>query len=316
MKEAILSTLVYYHLWGDAPLTAIEIYQHLFWLDNFPKKAGFDDFLSYLDKLVAEGKIFARGGYFFLVEDDFFSRQKNYKISLLKKKRLLWYLKFFVWWPTIKGLALSGSLDADNARGESDWDVLVICRQGYVWLTRSWLALISHLLGRRRYQRKIKDRFCWNYFLANQKIHSKYQTFGQAQMFSRLVPLFGQDEFIFLWKKNNQWIKKFLPNFPEDYQKNVWLIDNFFWVKIERSLGKILSLILVQGKNWLRRWQKEKINRSNTGLAIKYNYLSLSDDLLIFHYPPSRGVLAEERLEEWMNKNKVKNQNSKVKNEN
>lgn len=295
IQRDILVTLNYYNFLGDLSLTAIELNHFLINLSGESRQLNYyHEFIPELKELVKQGKVFENDGFFSINPDNFSQRLNHYKISLLKKKKLRRYLKFILWWPTVRAIALSGSLDLDNAQQESDWDILVICQPGTIWLTRLGVATISHFLRRRRYDHKIKDRFCWNYFLVNKELPAARQTFGQAEIVARWMPLFGKDEFDSFWQKNCHWIKRFLPNFRWSNRQNIWLMDDCLFVKTERLLGK-LFFFLSWGESIFRYWQRKRIQRKIKGLEVRPNYLYLSDDLLVFHYPPSRSVLAEER---------------------
>ncbi len=296
MKRAILATLNYYHLWGNAPLSFVELYQYLIRVDGSLIHFSFRDFFDEVEKLVQNKTILLKNGYLGLKKDDFIFRESNYKTSLLKKKKLRSYLRFFLWLPIVKGLAVSGSLSMDNAQQHSDWDVLVLCQKRKIWLARFWLALMSQLISRRRYSNNIKDRFCWNLFLTSKVVPKEFQTWGNALMLSQLEVLFGKNAFASFLNKNKQWIKKKIYNF--EYRGNyIWLLDNRLPVKFIQQLGKIgWPLFWLFSNNLARKMQIKRIKQKIKGKKIPLKYLYWSDDLLVFHYPPSKSVLAEEKI--------------------
>ncbi|HHD92415.1 MAG TPA: hypothetical protein ENL06_02195 [Candidatus Portnoybacteria bacterium] len=295
-----MATLTYYHLWGSTALSIVELYRYLIRINDLPKSISFKEFLDEVQKLIREGAILSKNGYIGLNKNDFISRQNNYKTSLLKKKKIRKYLKFFLWLPMVKGLAISGSLTMDNAREGSDWDILVLCQNGKIWLTRFWLAFLSQLIGKRRYANNIKDRFCWNLFLTDTLMPKNFQTWGNALMLSQSEVLFGQNEFLSFCQKNSQWMEEKIFDFNFRYRWNyIWLMDTNLIVKIERQIGRILKPFFYLLNNKLvKKLQVRRIEKNTQGKNISQRYLYLSDDLLIFHYPPSKSVLAEERTGE------------------
>ena len=249
-------------------------------------------------------------GFFFLKGRKALVEQRiqNDKNSIVKFKiaeKIVRWLRFI---PFVRMVAVTGTLAMKNSEKNSDIDFFVVLEKGRIFTGRLLVTLIVHLLGKRRYGDKIKNRICLNYFITTGSLEIRKQDLFAANEYSFVYPLFGFDTFQQFGEANINWIKKYKPNFefsdlkPAKYfveakplQKK---IQGFFENLINFLGGDRIEL-------WLKKKQIEKIKR-NPLTYKKGRYVEYNDDNLVF-LPEPQGVRIEE---EW--RIKLENYNLKT----
>ncbi len=104
-----------------------------------------------------------------------------------KKKHLHSLLPLFVWLPTIKGIAITGSVAVGNAKQSEDIDLMIVTSAGFLWATRALVEGILLLCGvlRTRGMRNVRNKLCLNLWLDEKSLsfstHSLYVARELAQ---------------------------------------------------------------------------------------------------------------------------------------
>ena len=286
LEKSILQTLIFYDIL-EKPLTALEIFRYLPVQNRLVSFFELKQVLANspeIKKLTEE----SRGLYFLSGQADLIEkREKRIKESQLKLKKLkeISWVLFFV--PFLKMAALTGSLTLQNAKMSSDFDLLVVVKEGRLWTSRAFLILITQILGLRRYGQKTRDRFCLNCFLSQKHLkiekEAKARDFFSAQEYGRLIPILeNKPEIARDFFKENRWISEFINFFPwpqnflskkeVSYFKKFpvrileWMLENRLGERLEEKLGS---------------WQSRRIN-SKLSLSPE-DQIFVGSQCLIFH---------------------------------
>ena len=261
LEKSILSTLVYYDVLG-CPLTGWEIFKYL------NRKGDFEVDLNKILNVLDNGSelsefINQKNGIYFLkgrkkIIEQRIERQIISDKKWKKAKRVIRFLQLI---PYIRMIAVSGSLAMNNAKEESDIDLLIVTRADRIWICRTFTTLFIHLIGQRRHGNLTKDRFCLNHYITDKSLNIPYKSLYNAQTYAHLVPVWQKRGMYKKFQKANSWIKEYLVNYPleqKGYLTTIKPISYFQFIKIFREkifdtwFGNILEYIL-------RKIQESKI---------------------------------------------------------
>lgn len=195
---------VFYHSFFDFPLTISELIK---WrcaesiLDN-----------SAPPVIVRSGYYFIEGGEGAIYKRILRKRISSKKIIIAKKASKLISLI-----PTIEMVAITGSLAMENASDQSDIDLLVVTKNGYLWTTRLFAYLLITLFGfsvRRPYDKDEKDKLCINMWLDESDLawYKKGRNLYTAHEVAQIVPLINKNNIYEKFLTENKWILKYWPN--------------------------------------------------------------------------------------------------------
>lgn len=287
-EKSVLSTVFYYDEL-DYPMTAFEVWKHLTAFEKIQEEnpLGIEDVFSILEsekikKFVeeSEGFYFTKGRIELIGE-----RLKKNKASSLKIKKLKKVSHLLRFIPFIRMIAVTGKLAMKSAGKESDWDLLIVLKKGKIWIGRTLITIFLHLIGKRRYGKKIKNRICLNYFISDEslKIDTKERPFEinlfSASEYSFMLPIFGFKKY-HKFQIRNSWIKDFKPNYSLSEIKNLKMISDTHLSKLVRKCGeKILNFNFIE--NFLKKIEKEKIAR-NPKTHILGSIIEAKDEMLVF----------------------------------
>lgn len=207
-QQAILKTLLYSSLF-DYPLTREEIYNFLIGLKISKKECYQLLKNSKLPIEFDEGFFFLRGK-----GNSVKKRKRREKISLEKFKKAEKIIKKISLIPTVKLIGISGTLAMLNSEKDDDIDLFIIADKNLVWLTRVLAALLLVFLGvyRTRNSKVNADKICLNLLLDEENLKFKDENLFTAHEIMQLIPIFERGGTYQKFIKQNNWIKKFLPN--------------------------------------------------------------------------------------------------------
>ena len=237
-------------------------------------------------------------------------RIQNDKNSIAKYKiaeRVAWWLRFV---PFVRMIAVTGTLAMKNSEKNSDIDFFVVLEKGRIFTGRLLVTLFVHMLGKRRYGNKIKNRICLNYFITTGSLEIKRQDLFAANEYSFIYPLFacppdyakhygrGFDTYQQFGKANIELDKKIQAKFrvfgdlkPAKYFVEVKPLQE----KMQRFFEGLINLLWGDRiELWLKKKQIERIKR-NPLTYKKGGYVEYNDDNLVF-LPEPQGAWIEE---EW-----------------
>jgi len=254
LDKQIFSTIVYYDTL-EYPLTLLETWKYL--MRHLEEKNG--------EKKISLGKIFERlnskeanfflenyQGFYFLkgrnnLVAQRIAREKisQRKIQLVKK--LVSKLKFS---PFVRMIAITGRVAMKNSTPKSDLDLMVVIEKGKIFTGRFFFTVLVHLLGKRRYGKKIRNRACLNYFITNDSLEVIYKDIFSSSEYFFILPIFGKKTFQKFYEKN-RWIEKYRTHYYFfQVLESLWITDSFF----SRYFKKTAEFFF--GFDWLEKKMK------------------------------------------------------------
>jgi hypothetical protein len=243
LLKQVLFTMAYYNALGYYP-TSFFIWKNLIVVDDNGRRCSLLEVLDVLEWLEGRGLIVGVNGMYkisaqfmahgllaekkskFFHEFENLTSSKNWrlawykeqiqknKISTDKIKRVKQWARMSKWVPYLRGIFLMGTLSMKRGGIKSDWDVLIVLAKNRIWLGRFFITGWFHLIGKRRHNKIIRDRFCLNQFVVESdlKFKENNEFFGNELL--TMKELLGENKLHNrIFKKNEDWIKVFKPNF-------------------------------------------------------------------------------------------------------
>lgn len=303
LSKNIISTICYYDVL-NYPLTSFEIWKNL--IDSHQSSANsqqernrndennLSKIISELENEEIRKYIYEYRGFYFLKgrKKLMESRIKKNKISAAKLKKLrraVWLLRFI---PYVRMIAATGTLSMKNAGSPSDWDLFIVLEKEKIWTGRTLVTGVTQLLGKRRHKGRIKDRICLNYFITTETLQIKNKDLFSASEYFFLFPLFDTGLYYNKFQLKNSWIRNFKPNYQLNEAISPKTVRDSGISRFIRTFGeKILGFKYLE--NYLRIWEKEKIERNPNTKKVG-SYIEASDDSLIFLPEPQGPKVFEE----------------------
>ncbi|EKE13125.1 MAG: hypothetical protein ACD_13C00093G0039 [uncultured bacterium] len=193
---------VYYHNIFEYPLTFSEVIK---WQPKNPPKI--------------RTSIQCKNGYYFVQgrEGLIYKREIKKRHSQKKIKIAGHAAKIMSIIPFIKMVGISGSVAMNNAKKDSDIDLIIITKKGRLWTSRIIVYLLLNFLRlplRVPQSREQRDRLCLNIWLDedNLKWNPKQRNFYTAHEILQVIPLVNKDKTYEKWLKENRWVLNFWPN--------------------------------------------------------------------------------------------------------
>lgn len=238
VEDSIIKTLSYRDIF-DYPLTEEELINFLVEQSARPVEVG-----RTLARLVAEGKVGEKDGFYFLrgrgelpeIRD---KREEISEVKYARAYRLAGFLRFSPW---VRAVFITGALAVGNTRPEDDLDFLVITRKGRVWLVRFLAFVFFTLLGVRRKpeMKEAPDRVCLNMFLSETalRIPEGERNLFTAHEVALARPLWARDYLHRRFLGENPWVRRYLPNLeiPEVGDRKPEVKDRRSLLAVPRSL--------------------------------------------------------------------------------
>ncbi len=175
-------------------------------------------------------------------------REEISKKKLLKTLRLLEILRK-VW--TVKAVFVTGSVAAGNAKEESDIDLMIVTKQGSLWVTRLTVVGILKAMGKYRgNQGNQGDKICPNIFLDEDHLGIGERNLYTAHEVLQARCVFDRGGIYLEWLRKNRWGKEYLPKAYKyqilniKYQKYRLNHKNFFGVLLLIELMAFLGQYL------------------------------------------------------------------------
>jgi hypothetical protein len=238
---------IFYHNIFDYPLTFADLIK---WntSENFSSE-------------IIDKQISSRGGYYFLKgrESLIYKRGFRERISARKMEIAKKASKILSLVPSIKMVAVTGSLAMKNSVEDSDVDLMIITRKGNLWTTRAFAYIVIHAFGlriRRPNDLREKDKLCLNLWIDESDLtwEKKDRNIYTAHEIAQILPLVNRDETYEKFLRENAWILKFWPN-------AVKIVNSDLKIVISRAGGTFLEKIAykIQLNHMKSRITKEKI---------------------------------------------------------
>lgn len=225
-QKAILQTLIYADMF-NYPLTVSQI--HRFLISNKPQSLSL---INQNIKHSLQQQLISTHQNFFTLParvEIISTIVKRQKYSQQKKNHAKQIAQQLSSISSLQAVFLTGALAMDNADSDDDIDVMLVTSPNQLWTTRLKIIRSLDQLGVRRKARMTlsKDLICPNIYVTTQSlgIPPKSQNLYTAHEIAQVIPLFDKSYVYSQFLNQNQWIKKFLANFPipntsSDYDKN------------------------------------------------------------------------------------------------
>ena len=276
LKSKILSTLKFFDL-QNLPVTLLELHQYLVG----EGKVAIEDVLKCLDDECLNEIECIQGFYCLigrkaLVE----KRLHNYSNGIFREKLTRRYAKGLKFIPFVRGAALAGSQALGQQKADSDIDLLIITDPEFMWLARTLVTGYFQLIGKRRYGKKIANRFCLNHYIAAPKEVSDYKNLYTAMEYLKLRPLVFAATIYRFQKNNRGWILELFPNAE-------FINRDMTHFGLQKALEKIFTNKFGYWlENKLKNWQLPKIR-------VEEEFIVVRDDELSFHPQSKQRELLE-----------------------
>lgn len=206
-----------------------------------------------------------KSGYFFVKGREILINKRISRVKASQKKlriaeRASKILSFI---PTVKMVAVTGSLAMMNSGKNSDIDLMVVTSKGTLWTTRFCIYVLLNAIRytlRKPLDSDQKDKFCLNIWLdESDMVWSKPdRNIYTAHEIAQIIPLVNKDETYekFLWK--NKWILSYWPNSVR-VQSTKYRVQS---KNLLSTLYYVLCTVLEPVSYWLQyQYMKSKLTR-------------------------------------------------------
>jgi predicted nucleotidyltransferase len=220
LEKQILATIVYYDIL-DYPLTGFEVFLYLVNGNYELRITNYElgdvcDLLNnseYLKKYISQ-----KYGFYFLKKRENIVQQRLDRKKLAdqkwkKIKKIFWIMQVV---PFMKMVLVSGSLALGNSRKESDVDLIITAKKGKIWTVRTFVTLLTSILGVRRYKNKTEDKICLNHYITDKSLKIPFESLYNAQSYLHLINVYNSKKDKELFRKfqeENKWIGKYVQNY-------------------------------------------------------------------------------------------------------
>lgn len=207
LTEGEIASLVYHDIFGY-PLTPFEL---IHWAAAGKWVKANDD--------TRRVRVKSKNGFYFLEghEGVIYKRLIRERISKRKLALAKKACKILRRIPNIKMVGITGALAMGNADGEADIDLVVITREGTLWMTRlltlSILA-IFRVPTRRHADKNQKDKLCLNLWLDERHVTwpKGSRNIYTAHEIAQIIPLVNKDRTYEKFLRGNKWVRDYWPN--------------------------------------------------------------------------------------------------------
>lgn len=198
--KEVLKPLLYADIF-DFPLTFEEIYKFL----EFEASPGVVK--SLLDQAIRDREVIVVDQYYSLAGKPHLAdlRQERFRAAQELWPKALHYGRWIASLPFVRMVAITGSLAVDNPRhSRDDIDYLIVTSPKRLWLCRALIILLV------RYGHRQGVHLCPNYLITEKVILFEENNLYIARELLQMVPIYGQDHYLDLRKKN-AWVTDYLP---------------------------------------------------------------------------------------------------------
>ncbi len=218
LRRSLLATLAYFDRF-DYPLTALELRRYRLAMP------GLSDTVSVADVLaVASGPgISTKDGLYFLEgrAETVAHRTRGYRLAEPKYRKAMRAARWMRLLPTVRMVAVCNSLALSAAGEESDIDLFMAVRPGFLWITRLLTVGALALAGQRPHDDDHADTICLSFFVSERALDvSRFALPGGdtylAYWSASLVPIYDPDGVMDAFRARNAWMRDVLPGTRTD----------------------------------------------------------------------------------------------------
>lgn len=300
LEQSILFTISYFDVF-DYPVTSFEVWRYLFGF-----KADLDEVILKLDELIRLGKIEMKYGFYFLPERSNLVRLRQIKYDISEKfwNRAIFAAKILSYIPFIKMVAVVNSLAFFNCDSGSDIDFFIITEKNKIWTARALSSTLLHILGIRRYGKKVYRRICLSFYVSEEKMDLNYIAqdklgFFVAFWIAQSAPVISSNQTFEKFRAANTWVYQLLPNSGNNITDYYINFKKPLLSKTLKSWGEFL-LKKDFFENMVRKIQLKRIEQSQKKWGNPASVIT-NDEILKFH-PIDLRVDYKEKLKKNLNK--------------
>ncbi len=288
LHKNIVATVTYYDVL-DFPLTPYELWRQLisYQETSGTDRAKFKDVFLALATPELQKKLEQKNGFVFLPGRESLVRERiqREKLSARKLEKMKSLVGVVVMLPFVRMIAATGSLAFKHGKKGSDWDMFIVMQAGKIWMGRFILTSFLHLIGKRRYGKKVQDRACLNYYITDDQLEIMNKDLYGAHEYQTMRLLYGTKTFA-RFEIANRWISRFKPQYGVTFLQDRFTLKESFWKK---NIQAFLEAFVrgIPATSLCVAWQKKKIAK-NPNTQLLGSYIEASDQALVF-LPHPRG---------------------------
>jgi predicted nucleotidyltransferase len=170
------------------------------------------------------GKVKKAQGFYYLAKKKEIVKKRliRKKISAKKMKIAQKVVKHLIKIPSIKMVAVTGSLAMQNSNKDSDIDLMVITQKGTLWSSRAivyclftiayCLTHAPHFRLRKPKSREERDKLCFNIWMDEKDLKIKEKNIYTAHEIAQIIPLINKNKTYEKFIYKNNWIGNYWPN--------------------------------------------------------------------------------------------------------
>jgi len=217
------------------------------------------------------------------------------------------YLKYLRFIPFLNMVSVCNSLSFGTVNKNSDIDLFIVTEKNRLFITRTLLLILFHILGVRRHGNKIKNRICLSFFVDEsnsnlQKIALK-DDYYLVLWILKMYPVINKNDYYNKFLTVNSWLNTYI-NFRQDVffnEKNRLnfeynsVFKNFLQFIFSGFLGNKLEMIL---QYWQLKRAKSKTKPGDSGVIVENGILKFHkiDRRIFFNEIIRKNMLSNEKI--------------------
>ena len=211
LQQAVVSTLAFFALY-ELPLSSRRVHELL--LEQIATLPQVEQALA---GLVLDQKVIQAGNLYSVKAWRSSAYQANQAVLAEKWAKIDQYFHWLAVLPFVRSVAVINSLALGTADGDSDIDFFVIAKHRRLYFVRSLIIVLFRLLGVYKTRQKIKDKFCFGFFVTPRHLNFEPLLISPADPYfmfwlASMRPVTGAR---YYWQlmQQNQWLTGYFPNF-------------------------------------------------------------------------------------------------------
>ncbi len=196
--------------------------------------------------------------------------------------------------PFVEFVAICNSLPLGDVSDDSDIDVFVVAKPSHLFMARTFLTLLTTIIGVRRHGKHIKKRFCLSFYVTSNHLNLESIALKPADIYlaywiKTLQPITGDfksyERFL---ETNREWLKPYFHHIQKqrEHFRNSGLLARTLKSFLEKMLGSQWLERRLQGIQLKRAHNKQSRLKDPSGTL-------LSKDILKFHDEDRRKEIQE-----------------------